>query len=303
MCAERKVTVGSKLQAENIIGINLQNVKFNNEYMNRFSTKKVFSANLMIIALMFAFSLNSCDGNSPEKAMTKEGDRVIENVVKDIDGNTYDAVKLGNQVWMKSNLQTTSNLTEYNPDDYFKPTNKFRYDYDSVKRNSTLCYKVDDFGRIFYDKNTASSENICPEGWHVPSISEWEELEHYMMSQKKYICGISNTHIAKALADSVEWKYYLNPRPEDSINIGYNPLTTNNASGFSAQGCGFYYYSWKKDGEATRFWTSTESKHDFSVYQYYIEMNIDKPYITKDEVSKTHFENDAFYSIRCIKDN
>ena len=85
--------------------------------MNRFSTKKVFSANLMLIALMFAFSLNSCDGNSPEKAMTKEGDRVIENVVKDIDGNTYDAVKLGNQVWMKSNLQTTSNLTEYNPDD------------------------------------------------------------------------------------------------------------------------------------------------------------------------------------------
>lgn len=58
---------------------------------------------IILVVIMFALSFCGCNSNSPEKAMTKEGDRVIENVVKDIDGNTYDAVKLGNQVWMKSN--------------------------------------------------------------------------------------------------------------------------------------------------------------------------------------------------------
>ena len=35
--------------------------------MNRFSTKKVFSANLMLIALMFAFAINGCTENSEKK--------------------------------------------------------------------------------------------------------------------------------------------------------------------------------------------------------------------------------------------
>ena len=242
---------------------------------------------LMLVAIMFALSFYGCNSNSPEKAMTKEGDRVIENVVKDIDGNTYDAVKLGNQVWMKSNLQTTSGLTKYH----------LGADFDTT----VSYYEVDRNGRVFYDENTALYDQICPEGWHVPSLSEWEELEHYMMSQEKYVCGISSTHIAKALADSVEWKYYLNPRPEDSINIGYNPLTTNNASGFSAQGWGYDPIEGGKaffEGEATRFWTSTPGGSHRGLkrrFAYFIELRIDKPYIFKDDLS-------GMYSIRCVKD-
>ena len=41
---------------------------------------------------------------------THEGERndlVLRNAVKDVDGNKYDAVKIGKQVWMKSNLRTT----------------------------------------------------------------------------------------------------------------------------------------------------------------------------------------------------
>ena len=243
---------------------------------------------LMLVAIMFALSFCGCNSNSPEKAMTKEGDRVIENAVKDIDGNTYDAVKIGNQVWMKSNLQTTSGLTKF----------KLKEGTDKT----TSYYDVDRHGRVFHDMNAALSGNICPEGWHVPSLSEWEELERYMMSQEKYVCGISSTHIAKALADSVEWKYYLNPRPEDSINIGYNPLTTNNASGFSAQAWGYDPIEGSKaryEGEATRFWTSTpgESFGEVMKSAYFIELNIDNPYIFKDD---KHIG--GFYSIRCIKD-
>jgi len=67
----------------------------------------------------------------------------------------YATAKIGNQVWMTENL--------------------------NYKTGKSWCFEDDDFyckkyGRL-YDWNTAVK--ACPAGWHLPSDSEWNELEKF----------------------------------------------------------------------------------------------------------------------------
>ena len=73
------------------------------------------------------------------------------------DGQKYRTVKIGNQVWFAQNLN-----------------------YDTGDDNS-LCPLEDPsycekYGRLY--RNT--SYGICPEGWHIPYESEWDELLDYV---------------------------------------------------------------------------------------------------------------------------
>ena len=70
--------------------------------------KKIFALVLgFALPFLFAVSLSSCKKEKIEENQEPEGDGLIQNAVQDYDGNTYNAVKLGKQVWMASNLRTT----------------------------------------------------------------------------------------------------------------------------------------------------------------------------------------------------
>ena len=58
--------------------------------------KRIFT---IISVCLLAIIICSCNQEREPK--------VIRNAVKDYDGNRYDAVRIGKQVWMKSNLRTT----------------------------------------------------------------------------------------------------------------------------------------------------------------------------------------------------
>lgn len=71
------------------------------------------------------------------------------------DGKTYNSVQIGDQCWMQENL-------------YYEAEGEC-YENDPLN--------CDKFGRL-YDWNTALG--ICPSGWHLPSVTEWEELINYL---------------------------------------------------------------------------------------------------------------------------
>lgn len=70
------------------------------------------------------------------------------------DGQTYQWIRIGKQVWMAQNLN-------------FK-TPKGSYAYDNNPANR------DKYG-LLYDYPTLI--DACPKGWHLPSDAEWQELE------------------------------------------------------------------------------------------------------------------------------
>ena len=103
-----------------------------------------------------------------------------KNIIKDIDGNIYKTVVIGDQEWLAENLKTTKfndgipipNITN---DKEWKSINKPAWCYYENDQNFNQKY-----GKLYnwysVDISSNGRKNICPIGWHVPSYREWQKL-------------------------------------------------------------------------------------------------------------------------------
>lgn len=229
-----------------------------------------------------------------------EPPEIIHNAVTDVDGNQYDAVRIGNQVWMTSNLRTTHYAdgtvipmgTEGDVDIYagILTTKPRRYCPDGVEGN------VEKYGYLYNwyaVTNGASSDElspigvqgICPTGWHVPSELEWDKLETAVVQKLQH-----GENIAQALAlDNDSWIM------RDGMGvIGMPDFEPNNSTGFSAMPAGYYDGSFNEVGASAYFWCDTKiddynAKGRFLYYYY-------------NDLSKTSLAMCHGLSVRCVKD-
>ena len=111
--------------------------------------------------------------------------------VTDIDGNTYPTVVIGTQEWMAEDLRVThypngdaiphitvnttwGNLANNNTDDaYSFYNNDSTTDYGALYTYAAAI--ADDWTR---DNN--ANQGVCPNGWHLPTDSEWTTLTNYL---------------------------------------------------------------------------------------------------------------------------
>lgn len=96
--------------------------------------------------------------------------------VTDIDGNTYKTVKIGEQWWMAENLRTTR-LNNGDPIPLVTDPTKW-----GIQISPGFCWYDNDpdnykntYGAL-YNWYSANTSTLCPEGWHVPSRSDWMTL-------------------------------------------------------------------------------------------------------------------------------
>lgn len=97
----------------------------------------------------------------------------------DIDGNKYLAVAIGNQIWMTENLKVTrlndgstiSNITDNTAWGNTKSAGYCWYN------NDMTTYK--EFAPL-YNWYAVSSGKLAPQGWHIPSSSDWGTLINYL---------------------------------------------------------------------------------------------------------------------------
>ena len=161
--------------------------------------------------------------------------------VTDYDGNVYSTVKIGTQCWMRENLRVThyadgteiplggelASFTE--PFYYNHPIGNLTFEERGYLYNGTALMNGESYT---YDVNPPLIQGVCPDGWHVPAIVEWEELISYLGDQSEYCCGIQN-HTGKSLAAKTSW-----PESPYYCCVGQDP-STNNATGFTAFSTGY----------------------------------------------------------------
>jgi uncharacterized protein (TIGR02145 family) len=95
---------------------------------------------------------------------------------EDIDGNVYNSVTIGTQVWLKENLKTT----KFNNGQEILPVPD-KTDWENLTtpgycwyNNDAVTYKST-YGAL-YNWFAVNNGNLCPSGWHLPTDLEWTAL-------------------------------------------------------------------------------------------------------------------------------
>ena len=84
------------------------------------------------------------------------------------DGTEYEWVKIGEQVWMAENFRYMPFVCDQSTDGIWV-YNKYTTDVNQAKNDPNYIK----YGCL-YDYETAIT--LAPDGWHLPALSEWEEL-------------------------------------------------------------------------------------------------------------------------------
>ncbi|MCM1031871.1 MAG: hypothetical protein NC410_10590 [Oscillibacter sp.] len=111
------------------------------------------------------YTINECSNISQISVNIERNDLICPLSVVDDQGNQYSVVRVGCQCWMKQNLRRTDveHCPVGNPVDMGK-------------------YGVHYYWLVVMNGEGASSANpsgvrgLCPDGWHLPSVSEWQEV-------------------------------------------------------------------------------------------------------------------------------
>lgn len=157
--------------------------------------------------------------------------------VTDVDGNMYHTVTIGDQTWMQENLKTThfnnglAIPTTTSPINN-EPDKIYQWSY-----NDDTTY-ASEYGRLYTWNVARDTINVCPEGWHVPDMDEWETLREYLGGEAVAGGRMKEPGLA-------HWSQ------TDS--------TVDNASGFTGLGSGFRGNpsGFRNLLEFGGFWTST----------------------------------------------
>jgi uncharacterized protein (TIGR02145 family) len=101
-------------------------------------------------------------------------------VMKDSrDGQEYKTVRIGNQVWMAENLNYAAEGSRCYGDDK-KNCEKYGrlYNWDiALDTTSEGCGK--NFNECTLKSDFYPRQGVCPDGWHLPDLGEWDDLIEY----------------------------------------------------------------------------------------------------------------------------
>ncbi len=235
--------------------------------------RKQFIQLLLIAGLLFAVA-TACD-----KSDDPGGDAPSAGTVKDADGNKYNTVKIGTQVWMVENLKTTKyndgtpipNVTD--DTQWTKLTTGAYCNYDNLESNAEI------YGRL-YNWHAVNTGKLAPAGWHVPTDDDWTILENYLIANGYNYDGTKDVDkVAKSLCAKTNWEL-----SSEAGTPGAAP-ENNNSTGFTALPGGYRDFRnghFTTIGKYGSWWGSTESfassahsrdlvydSLDLSSYNYY----------------------------------
>ena len=263
--------------------------------------KKILFA-ILTVSIAFLASCNK--KNEPENSDAPQNDEA-SGTIKDICGNTYNYVKIGEQYWMAENMRcnkydtqserkgetlSTSRIETYYAPYYTNASDKSKW------RSTEYSGKLSDeqIAKLGYHYSWAAAvglstaeaakeltssfsgnrQGICPNGWHVPTNSEWDALG----------TALGGKHdgdfpdVGKKLKTTSGW--YENGNGTDDHSFAALPA--------GLAGVGSVYYV----GCFAIFWTATNSLH--TAYGRYLGYKYDSLDGYGNRKSYAH-------SVRCVR--
>lgn len=198
--------------------------------------------------------------------------------VSDVEGNVYNALVIGTQVWMKENLRTT----KYRNGDLIGTTSpatlnitgesspKYQWACDGNESN------VSTYGRLYTWYAATDSRNVCPTDWHVPSNAEWATLATYLGGEI----------IAGGKLKETGTTHWIAP------NTG-----ATNEFGFTALPSGYHHVEgpFQNISDHGYWWNSTE----YSTTNAY---NQNMYYNQSDLYRNFNYNKGYGFSVRCLRD-
>jgi len=225
---------------------------------------RIWVFSLVVMGFVILFS-NGCKKN--DEKPTK---------VTDLDGNSYDTVAIGTQVWMVQNLKTSKFndgisiplVTSNSAWASLTTPGYCFYDNEATINKAT-------YGAIYnwYSVNTGK---LCPTGWHVPSDAEWTTLTNFL----------GGLNIAGGKLKETGISHWVTP------NDG-----ATNSSGFTALPAGYRNEAGSfANINDDDFWWSTTTSTSQTTKAWSRGVNYNYPYVYNDYYLKSFG-----FSVRCIR--
>jgi uncharacterized protein (TIGR02145 family) len=216
-------------------------------------------------------------------------DEIIDGIVVDYDGNTYATKKIGTQWWMIENLKTTHyangvaiDLVEDSAawsvlSDYDKA---YCY-YNNSSEDAEIYGALYNWSAAMNGTGSSYSlpsgiQGVCPDGWHLPSVKEWDELISYLGGSE--IAGGKMKHAGTT--------YWNSPNKGATNSSEFNALP----AGIRESNGSFFGI-----GKEAKFWSTTGRPIDLQVYSCNLHSD-------STEVLKFLNKLPNALSVRCVKD-
>ena len=187
-------------------------------------------------------------------------------------GQTYHTVQVGNQCWLRENLnigtmisgsasQTNNSIIE-------------KYCYDNQQANCDIYGGIYQWNEMMQYTTVPGAQGICPAGWHLPTDAEWSTLIMYL----------GNEDVAGGKMKETGTAHWLTPNAGATNESHFTALPSGYMSGVG---------NFTQIGEYSPYWTSSES---YSTSAYYRLLTYDSPSVSRSFWTKTYG-----FSSRCLK--
>lgn len=207
---------------------------------------------------------------------TLQGDGTT-GTVTDVDGNIYKTVIIGGKEWMAENLKTTryndgseipyQRILDSFPDDEGSGSG----DTKSSEWGTYMWYETNEdykesYGALYNWHATENSKGLCPAGWEIPGVDDWDHLVSYLMLQYNLHNELHSDNI-KGVGNALKSCRQINSPLGGECDVTEHPRWTGTVIHYGTDDFGFnglpagQYIPWggfMYMGSRVIWWTSTE---------------------------------------------
>lgn len=230
---------------------------------------------------------------------TEEADATVT----DIDGNVYQTVVIGDTEYMAENLRTTRYANgddipgNLDSDDWLGTTDGAYaiFPHGDVSGIDSDAEMVDAYGKLYNWYALDDDRGLCPDGWRVPTDSEWTAFANYLIDN---YTGVHSGNLANRLKDCRQVSSPLGGDCDTTEHPRWDSHNSNHGTdqfGFSALPAGarlggaYHFNGWYG------YWWSATAHSDDEAWNRTM-MN------SSGSVSRGYGNKTNGSAVRCIKD-